>query len=154
MAKKIILFIEDNDSDFEMAKRAFRTQNLKTNRRDSSNIKIVRHKDGSQSLKMLEEINNDTLDTKQFPNLIFLDLDIPVFDGNKVLLKIRQCQKLKRVPVIIFSGSSSTQDIIESYENGANSYIKKSLNFDKWLYQFNSLRNYWLDAVELPPHAL
>ena len=87
----------------------------------------------------------------EVPALIVLDLNLPGLDGRTVLKAVREHPRLKSVPVVIFSTSSNPQDIEWCYENGANSYHVKEMDYTAFKRGVEMLVEYWLEAVRLPP---
>ena len=85
------------------------------------------------------------------PCFILLDLNMPKMDGRKALLFVKADPELKKIPVVVLSTSSAEEDILRSYNLGANSFITKPVNFDVLVTTMESLKNYWLEIVELPP---
>ncbi len=85
------------------------------------------------------------------PCFILLDLNMPKMDGRKALLFVKADPELKKIPVVVLSTSSAEEDILRSYNLGANSFITKPVNFDGLVTTMESLKNYWLEIVELPP---
>tara|TARA_R110002095_G_scaffold63947_2_gene53929 strand:+ start:516 stop:962 length:447 start_codon:yes stop_codon:yes gene_type:complete len=140
--KTNILFIEDNDMDFELAKRAFRLAKL--------NNRILRHSTGAAVLKMLEKNAAGTLCPKERPSLIFLDLAMPKLDGEDILRAIRADQKMQEIPVIILSGRGDQETINQLYKLGANSFMVKPMNFDDLIAFFQLIRDYWFHVMRLP----
>ncbi len=142
--KTNVLFVEDNDMDFELAKRAFRLAKL--------NTRIIRHKTGQSVLDMLTKNTAEGLDPKEHPHLIFLDLGMPEISGQEILTAIRQNEHMKEIPVIILSGHTDQETINELYEMGANSFMIKPMNFDDLTAFFQLIRQYWFDVMKLPLH--
>lgn len=137
-----VLFIEDNDMDFELAKRAFRLAKL--------NTRIIRFATGQAVLDMLDKNASEGLTAKEYPHLIFLDLSMPEMTGQDILIAIRQDPKMKDIPVIILSGHTDQEVINELYELGANSFMVKPMNFDDLTSFFQLIREYWFKVMSLP----
>lgn len=87
------------------------------------------------------------------PALILLDLNMPRMDGREALAAIKADPQLRRIPVVVFSTSSAEQDVVGSYDLGANSYVTKPSSFDELLALMDALGAYWKDTVRLPPAA-
>ena len=131
-----ILIVEDSTDDFEATKRAFSKANL------HNPIKHVFN--GEDALSYLR---SDAL-TK--PGLILLDLNMPGLDGRKTLEIIKQTPKLKKIPVVILTTSDDERDVKACYELGANTYIKKPVDFDGLIAAIRRLKEYWFEIALLP----
>ena len=140
--KTNVLFIEDNDMDFELAKRAFRLAKL--------NNRILRHATSDAALDMLEKSAAGTLSTKERPSLIFLDLNMPDLDGKEILRIIRSDETMQNVPIIILSGQGDQETINTLYKMGANSFMVTPMNFDDLIAFFQLIREYWFKVMRLP----
>jgi CheY-like chemotaxis protein len=138
-----ILLVDDNRMDIELTLDAFRERRL-------SNLIHVAS-GGQQALNYLfghgEFANRDT---HPLPDLILLDLKMPVIDGHEVLRQIKQVERLKRIPVVVLSSSREEGDRALSYDNGANSYLVKPVSFDGFLDVVHQVDNYWL-TLNVPP---
>jgi CheY-like chemotaxis protein len=84
------------------------------------------------------------------PGLILLDLNMPKMDGREALAAIKSHPDLRRIPVVIMTTSQAEEDITRSYDLGANSFITKPVTFDRLVQLMKTLKNYWIDIVELP----
>lgn len=84
------------------------------------------------------------------PCIILLDLNMPKMDGREALKVIKQDQDLRKIPVVILTTSKAEEDIMKSYNTGANSYITKPVTFDGLVDVIKSLKSYWLEIVDLP----
>ncbi len=115
-----ILLIEDNEGDILLTREAFEESKVKTV------IDVARN--GQEALDYLYK-RGDFTEVKK-PDLILLDINIPIFDGHEVLNKIKNDPKLKKIPVIVLTTSSNEKDIENAYENHANSYVRKPLNME------------------------
>lgn len=140
--KTNVLFIEDNDMDFELAKRAFRLAKL--------NNRILRHSTSDEALKMLDKSAAGTLSPKERPSLIFLDLNMPDLNGQELLRIIRADATMQNIPIIILSGQSDQITIDTLYGMGANSFMIKPMNFDDLIAFFQLIREYWFKVMSLP----
>lgn len=126
-----ILLIEDNPVDVDLTVRAFKKQNL------TNPIEIAR--DGEEAIKMIEKWN----DTKLIPVVILLDLKLPKFNGLEVLKEIKTHPEFKKIPVVVLTSSSEDSDINAAYNLGANSYILKPVQFDKFIEVAAQIELYW-----------
>lgn len=138
-----ILLIEDNRMDIELTLDAFRERRL--------NNAIHVAPGGQEGLDYLLG-HGEFADRDRFPlpDLILLDLKMPVIDGHEVLQQIKQFPVLKRIPVIILSSSKEEGDRALTYDNGANSYLVKPVSFDGFLDVVQHIDTYWL-SVNVPP---
>jgi CheY-like chemotaxis protein len=138
-----ILLIDDNRMDIELTLDAFRERRL-------SNLIHVAS-GGQQALDYLFGHGEFAdRDTHPLPDLILLDLKMPVIDGHEVLRQIKQVERLKRIPVVVLSSSREEGDRALSYDNGANSYLVKPVSFDGFLDVVHQVDNYWL-TLNVPP---
>jgi two-component system, response regulator len=144
MKMKTILLVEDNPNDVVLTLRAFKKNNIEN--------KIVVAGDGLEALDYLFRTGKyKDRDTKSMPALILLDLKLPKMDGLKVLECIRADDRTKLLPVVILTSSNEEQDIIRSYNLHANSYIRKLVDFNKFVEAGQNLQSYWLVLNEQPP---
>jgi two-component system, response regulator len=133
-----ILLVEDNPDDESLTVRALR---LGT----TANIEVAR--DGQEALDYLFN------DAKDMPRLVLLDLNLPQIDGLKVLRRIREDERTRRVPVVILTGLYARDDVAAAYRYGANSYVRKPVDFDQFAELIHQLGSYWLEVNEPPPNA-
>lgn len=140
----MILLVEDNPRDEALTVRALRKSNI-------VNDIVVAH-DGVEAIDYLSGKGAfDGRDTTVKPQLILLDLKLPKLDGLQVLKAIREDESTKRLPVVIFTSSSEEEDMIKSYDLGANSYVRKPVEFEQFLEATRQLGFYWLVLNEAPP---
>jgi len=138
-----ILLVEDSPSDVELTKRALSKSNI------GSNLDVV--EDGSDALDYLFcKGDYSSRDPRSKPDLILLDLNIPKIDGNEVLRRIRQNPITKHIPVVVMTSSNEERDLVAAYNNGANSYVRKPVEFTKFVEVVGLLGHYWLEINELP----
>lgn len=142
MHSKIILLIEDNPDDVRLTRRALKANNILN--------AVVVFNDGSSALGYLQTCASDD---GVLPAITLLDLKLPKIDGLQVLQRVRAHQELRRLPVVILTSSKEEQDMIRSYELGANSYIQKPVNFDEFSAAIEQLGRYWLVLNEPPPRC-
>jgi two-component system response regulator len=143
MMNKPILLVEDNPSDIDLTKRAFVKGNIHN--------EIIVVEDGQEALDYIFCQGQYRLREKdQLPALVLLDLKLPKVDGLEVLKKIRAVEKIKRLPVVVLTSSKEEKDITTSYDLGANSYIRKPVDFTQFALAIQSLGNYWLVINEQP----
>lgn len=97
-----------------------------------------------------QELMDHLKDPKNHPDLILLDLNMPRMDGREALKLIKSDEKLRKIPVIILTTSDAEDDLVSSYDLGANSYIQKPVTFDKFVELAATVSNYWFTLVKLP----
>lgn len=139
---KTILLAEDNPDDEALILRALKENNI-TN-------KIIVARDGAEALNWLFGADQDN---NVMPQAILLDLKLPKVDGLQVLQQIRASPRTRLLPVIILTSSDEEKDIIESYSQGANSYIRKPVEFNNFVQAIRQVGWYWLALNEPPPVA-
>ena len=140
-----ILLIEDNPDDVELTLRAFKKHNL------ANHITVAR--DGEEALEIIFQSGKES-GGRLRPDLILLDLKLPKVDGMEVLRQIKENSETKVIPLIILTSSKEENDLAESYRLGANSYIRKPVNFEKFTEVVMQLGLYWLLINEPPPNKI
>ena len=143
MSERIILLVEDNPDDEALTLRALRKNNI-------SNRVVVAH-DGAEALDLLFGQGTHAGNPVPRPAVILLDLKLPKLDGLEVLRRIRLNETTRLYPVVILTSSKEEQDLIASYSRGANSYIRKPVDFQQFLEAVRNLGLYWLLLNEPPP---
>lgn len=142
-----ILLVEDNPDDVELTVRAFQKNNIANN--------LVVARDGVEALDYLFGRGAYTgRDIKNMPKLILLDLKLPKMDGLQVLEHIRAEESTKLTPVVILTSSKEEQDLIHSYQSGANSYVRKPIDFNAFVEAVRNIGLYWLLINEPPPEKV
>jgi two-component system, response regulator len=137
MEEKIILLVEDNPDDVELTLRAFNKNNMYN--------KVIVAKDGVEALDYLfGKGMYAQRELKDLPVLIMMDLNLPKINGLEVLKAIRQNELTKLLPVVILTSSNQEEDVVASYKLGANSYIRKPVNFKEFIEAVKLLGLYWL----------
>lgn len=139
--EKIILLVEDNPDDELLTLMAFKENNI------VNKVEVAR--DGAEALAYLfgngiEEAN----DLKTLPQVILLDLKLPKVDGLQVLQQIRSHPRTRLLPVVILTSSKEEVDIVKSYQLGANSYVRKPVDFEQFSEAIKQLGMYWLALNE------
>ncbi|SRR6056297_981367 len=138
---KSILIIEDNPDDGLLTMRALKKLKYE-------NIRLVEN--GSQALDYLFSRTDGDDNTTTPPDLILLDLNLPIIDGFTILKKIRSAGSTKHIPVIVLTSSGEDKDIKESYDLGANSYIRKPVDFIEFEKAAVLISEYWLKLNVTP----
>lgn len=150
MLTKNILLVEDNPDDRELMKLAFAQEEIPHN--------LIVVSNGIEALDYLnQQASNNTLEESEdvslagMPSLIMLDLNMPKVDGIEVLRQIRAAPRTRLLPVVVISSSNEPQDLIDSYINGCNSYIRKPIHFTQLQNFAKEISTYWLTVNQLPP---
>lgn len=140
---KMILLVEDNPDDEALTLRAVKKH---------MPYGIVVARDGAEALEYLfgsgRYAERDPLAN---PLLVLLDLKLPKVNGLEVLRRMREDAKTRSIPVIVFTSSTEEQDILDSYRLGANSYIRKPVDYGQFCDNMKQVMNYWLSVNQLPP---
>jgi two-component system, response regulator len=144
MPKKLILLVEDNADDELLTLDALRSGGV------TSDIVVVR--DGMEALAyLLPETEQN--DESHVPQLVLLDLKLPKVSGLEVLRRLRQDDRTKFVPIVVLTSSSQDSDMEKAYSSGANSYVRKPVEFDRFLEAVRCLGLFWIPFNEVPAHA-
>lgn len=144
MPSKVILLVEDNPSDVGLTRRAFEKNRIGN--------ELVVAQDGQEALDYLFGAGEWAGKAPSvLPAVVLLDLKLPKVDGLEVLRRIRENEHTKRVPVVILTSSKEQQDLAECYDQGANSYIRKPVDFVQFAEAVRQLGLYWLVLNEPPP---
>jgi two-component system response regulator len=143
-SSKAILLVEDNPDDEKLTLRAFQKKNVVN--------PVVVARDGQEALDYLFGTGAYAgRDVGNLPSVVLLDLKLPKLDGLEVLKRVRADGRTKRVPVVVLTSSKEEQDLVASYDLGANSYIRKPVDFQKFVEVAGSLALCWLLSNEPPP---
>jgi len=144
MSGKIILLVEDNPDDVALTLRALKKNNI-TN-------EVVVAGDGAEALEYLMATGKYTgRATSDLPEVVLLDLKLPKVGGLEVLRAMRADPRTELLPVVVLTSSAEEADIIASYDLGANSYIRKPVDFEQFLEAVRQLGLYWLLLNQAPP---
>ena len=141
MNKNYILLIEDNEDDIELTKLAFNKNKF------ANQIKVIT--DGEEALNFVLRKDSTEMDEMGKPTLILLDINLPKVNGLEILEHIKKDPYVKTIPVVMLTTSKQDEDVVQSYELGANSYVRKPVNFQEFVDVVNNLGIYWL-AVNQP----
>ena len=140
--KGIIYLVEDNEDDIELTMRAFKEANIVN--------QVIVARDGAEAL---EYFMGAGWEDRDIPAMILLDLKLPKVDGLEVLQRLRDNERTRLVPVVILTSSIEEQDMINGYKLGANSYIRKPVDFIRFSEAVKQLGLYWLVLNESPPEG-
>ena len=139
----MILLVEDNPTDAELTMRALKKSRLAN--------RVVHVVDGEEALDFLFARGAfSDRNVEHGPKVILLDLKLPKVDGLEVLKIIKSDPRTKLIPVVVLTSSKQEKDMVQSYESGANSYIVKPVDFDKFMEAVNALGMYWLLLNQKP----
>jgi CheY-like chemotaxis protein len=144
---RTILLVEDNPDDVELTLLAFKKSNLAND--------IVVARDGAEALDYLFVKGRYAgRDASLKPEVVLLDLKLPKFDGLEVLKRIRADERTRRLPVVILTSSKEDRDVLRSYDLGANSFVRKPVDFVEFVDAARQLGLYWLVLNEPPPRLV
>ena len=138
-----ILLVEDNPDDVELTLRAFRKSNIAN--------EIVVARDGVEALDYLFSTGAHSGRPPTLPQVVLLDLKLPRIDGLHVLERVRAHPRTRLLPVVILTSSIEEQDLMNTYSRGANSYIRKPVDFQEFVDAVRQLGLYWLLLNQPPP---
>ena len=142
--KNIILLVEDNADDLELTLRAFRKSKIMN--------EIVVARDGVEALDYLLATGAHAgRDSKSNPVVVLLDLKLPKIGGLEVLKRMRTEERTRRTPVVVLTSSGEEKDILSSYDLGANSFVRKPVDFEQFIEAAQQLGLYWLVMNQGPP---
>jgi chemotaxis family two-component system response regulator Rcp1 len=136
-----VLFVEDNPGDVRLTREALKEGKLR------ANLHVVG--DGVEAMAFLRR--EDKYAAAPRPDLVLLDLNLPKKDGHEVLAEIKGDDSLRRIPVVILTTSRSEEDILKTYNLHANCYITKPVDLDQFMKVVQSIEDFWLTLVKLPP---
>jgi CheY-like chemotaxis protein len=137
-----ILLIEDNPADVRLTKEAFKEARVR------NNIHVVQ--DGDSALAFVQQ--KAPYQDAPRPDLILLDLNLPKKDGREVLAEIKADPKIQLIPVVILTTSDDEEDVLRSYNLNANAYLVKPIDVMRFIKMVQSLSDFWLAFVKLPPN--
>jgi len=141
---KVILLVEDSQRDEELAIRALRKNNIKN--------EVVVARDGEEALDYLFGTGTHAgRNTTEVPAVILLDIKLPKIDGIEVLRRLRANEQTKLLPVVILTSSKEDKDRLDGYTSGANSYVRKPIEFNEFAEAVRQLGLYWLILNEPAP---
>ena len=143
---QLILLVEDSPDDVALTVRAFAKSNIAN--------ELVVTTDGEEALEYLFATGRHaSRDASVMPEVVLLDLKLPKLDGLEVLRRLRADERTRRLPVVILTSSTEEQDMVRGYDLGANSYVRKPVDFAQFSTAAQQLGLYWLVLNEAPPPA-
>ena len=143
MNKRIIMIVEDNEDDLELALRAFKQNNVLN--------EIVVARDGVEALEYLFGTGPHAgRDLCVMPEVVLLDLKMPRLGGLEVLRRVRADARTRYLPVVVLTSSDEEKDMIDSYHYGVNSYIRKPVDFNQFTDAVRQLSLYWMVLNQCP----
>jgi two-component system, response regulator len=146
VSTRTILLVEDNSDDEALTLRAFRMNNISN--------EVVVASDGAMALDYLFGSGEfDGRDVDDLPQVVLLDINLPKINGLEVLRRIRAEERTRTLPVVILTSSREEQDLIDSYRCGANSYVRKPVDFEEFVRAARQLGLYWLLLNETPARS-
>jgi two-component system response regulator len=143
MKSPTILLVEDNPDDEALTLRAFKKSNVRN--------EVVVMRDGAEALAYLFPDGDGDGDGRPDPGLVLLDLNLPKVGGLEVLRKMRADERTKLIPVVVLTSSKLEEDILDSYRNGANAYVRKPVRFSDFTEAIKTLGVFWLLMNEPVP---
>jgi two-component system response regulator len=143
MGEKLILLVEDNPDDEELTVRSLRKSGV------ANEIAVAR--DGSEAVEFLFcQGRHAGRNPEIMPAVVLLDLKLPKLSGFDVLKRMRADPRTQYIPVVVLTSSSEDEDMVRSYESGANSYVRKPVNFEAFVQAVSQLGLYWMLLNERP----
>lgn len=134
-----VLLVEDNEGDIFLVSEAFEESPL--------NYKITVARDGNEAIELMGKMSGEN--DSAYPDFILLDINLPKKSGHEVLVELKGSNEFKRIPIIIFTTSSSETDILNAYKNHANSYITKPDSANKLFEVLKNVENFWIKTSTL-----
>ncbi|MFU8819296.1 MAG: response regulator [Desulfurivibrio sp.] len=134
-----ILLVEDNPADVYLTREVFQGCRI------ANRLEVAR--DGLEALEFLQTAK----DREQLPDFILLDLNMPRMDGREMLAELKKDPRLCTIPVIILTTSDAEQDVLRSYQLGVNCYITKPVDLNQFIKVVQTIEDFWLAVVKLPP---
>jgi two-component system, chemotaxis family, response regulator Rcp1 len=137
-----ILLVEDNEADVRLTQEVLQESKIHNN--------LIVANDGAEALRCLRK--EGKFQGTGRPDLILLDLNLPIKDGREVLAQIKADPDFKTIPVVILTTSKAEEDILKTYNLHANCYITKPVDLEQFVTVVNYIEDFWLAIVKLPPH--
>tara|TARA_R110000772_G_scaffold249530_2_gene363827 strand:+ start:20553 stop:20960 length:408 start_codon:yes stop_codon:yes gene_type:complete len=129
-----VLVVDDSNDDFNLIKEAFEIS--------GSLLKVFRASNGSKALEYLND--------NPHPNLILLDINMPIMNGIEFLKEFNENNQLNHIPVVVLTTSSDEGDVYNAYKHGANAFVTKDIDYDKFLESLGSIERFWLNTARIP----
>jgi two-component system response regulator len=136
-----ILLVEDNKADQTIIERALEDGKI-------SCLLTIAH-NGQEALDQIEALKK----VNDLPDLILMDINMPIMDGKQTLKKIRSDDSIKHIPIIMLTTSTRDKDVMESYQLGVNAYLSKPIENDDFMHTIRQIENFWFDLVVLPKES-
>jgi chemotaxis family two-component system response regulator Rcp1 len=136
-----ILLVEDNPADVRLTQEALRDSKVANNLHTAG--------DGLEALRFLRR--EEEYEDAPRPDLILLDLNLPLMSGREVLEQVKDDEDLRRIPIVVLTTSEAEQDIARSYDLHANAYVRKPVDFDQFTEVVRLIEDFWFTVVKLPP---
>jgi two-component system, chemotaxis family, response regulator Rcp1 len=136
-----ILLVEDNEGDVQLTREALERAKVR------NNLHVAN--DGVEAMDFLRRKNGHASAPR--PDLVLLDLNLPNMDGREVLQEMKSDPHLKTIPVVVITSSEAEQDIVRTYSLAANCYVTKPLDLSQFMHVVQSVSEFWLQIVKLPP---
>jgi CheY-like chemotaxis protein len=136
-----ILLVEDNPGDVRLIREAFAERDI------AVDLEVVT--DGASALDFVHQRGDH--DDAPRPEMVLLDLNLPKVDGLEVLEELKSDPELRRIPVVVLTGSEAQEDVVESYDRHTNAYLTKPIDPDEFASLVQSFERFWLSLVKLPP---
>ncbi len=140
LKRREVLLVEDNPSDVRLTLEALKDSKI------PHHLSVVA--DGAEALAFLRRETRYA--NVRRPDLILLDLNLPITDGREVLAEIKKDENLKRIPVVVMTTSTAEKDILRAYDLHANCYITKAVDFDQFLTTLKGIEGFWFTIATLP----
>jgi chemotaxis family two-component system response regulator Rcp1 len=137
-----ILLVEDNEGDVHLTTEALKRAKVR------NNVHVVG--DGVEAMAFLRRESPHEKALR--PDVILLDLNLPLMDGREVLQELKNDSSLRTIPVVVMTTSSAEEDVVKSYSLAANCYVTKPVDLKQFLHVVESIGEFWLQVVRLPPH--